>query len=137
MVSDLERLVAIEEIKQLKGRYQRALDNGRWDEFSDCLAEDFWVMETGLDQPIRGRDTVLEQVRHSFETYGGWQHHVILPEIEITGQTTARGKWTFANSGSVYEDEYVKLDGRWRVQSARVILTPEHARRVLELRGRG
>ena len=35
----VERLVAIEEIKSLKGRYQRALDAGRWDEFEGCLTE--------------------------------------------------------------------------------------------------
>jgi len=134
-VSPLERLMAIEEIKQLKGRYQRALDNSRWDEFADCLAEDFWVMETGLEEPIRGRDEVLAQVRRSVETYGGWKHHAILPQIEITSDTTAKGTWTFAGSGSIYEDEYVRVDGNWKVKSARVILTPDHARSVMELRG--
>jgi SnoaL-like domain len=38
----VERLVATEEIKGLKGRYQRAVDAGRWDEFEECLTEDFF-----------------------------------------------------------------------------------------------
>lgn len=52
-------------------------------------------------------------------------HH---PEIEITGETTAVGTWAFEdyvvdpqNSGqqcaALYHDEYVKVDGTWRIKS--------------------
>jgi bile-acid 7alpha-dehydratase len=125
----VERLVAIEEIKQVKGRYQRALDEGRWADFEDCLTEDFSVFEDGLDERIHGRANVLAAVRMGFDLFqeqGGWKHWVILPEIEITTETTATGRWTFAVPGlegnAWYEDRYEKVDGRWRIQWTHVHL---------------
>jgi len=52
-------------------------------------------------------------------------HH---PEITITGETTAVGTWaledyiiTLKNKGiqcaAFYHDEYVKIDGRWKIKS--------------------
>lgn len=39
-MSDLERLVAIEEIKNLKARYFRAMDTGDWDVLQTVFATD-------------------------------------------------------------------------------------------------
>lgn len=36
----LEQLIEIEEIKQLKARYFRLIDLGKWDEFAELLTED-------------------------------------------------------------------------------------------------
>lgn len=125
----VERLVAIEDIKQLKARYQRALDFGHWEVFERCLTEDFSVYEDGLDMRIHGRDAVLESVRMGFDLFterGGWKHWVILPEIEITSPTTATGIWTFAVADyghCWYEDRYEKIDGEWRVQWTHVHLS--------------
>jgi hypothetical protein len=118
----VDRLVAIEDIKALKGRYQRALDLGRWDEFEQCLTEDFSVFEDGLPDRIHGREAVMAAVRLGFDMVaegGGWKHWVILPDIEITSTTTATGTWTFAvpDYGHCwYEDRYAVEDGRWKVQ---------------------
>ena len=61
-------------------------------------------------------------------------HHAHTPEIEITGETTATGKWyledfvpsaaptDWAPNGTVLHgtgidvDEYVKTDGEWQIQ---------------------
>lgn len=118
----VEQLLAIEEIKQLKARYQRALDTGDWDALEDCFTEDLAVVEDFLPDPITPRDAVLEAVKVGFEMFadsGGWKHWVTLPEIEITSDTTATGIWTYMmeNRGpSWYEDRYRKDDGRWRIE---------------------
>ena len=54
---------------------------------------------------------------------GGWKHHMILPDIEITSQTTARGTWTLTAFDGWYEDRYAKEDGRWKVQWTHVHLS--------------
>jgi hypothetical protein len=133
-MNSLEELIAIEEIKKLKGRYQRALDAGRWHEFADCLAEDFSVWETGLTEPVVGRDAVLKQTRQSFEKHGGWKHHVLLPDIEILSDTAAKGVWTITSFEGIYEDEYVKVDGKWRVQKTRVTLSEKFYKSLMERR---
>jgi SnoaL-like domain len=132
----VERLVAMEEIKSLKGRYQRAVDAGRWDEFEECLTEDFSVFEDGMSERIHGRDVVLEATRQGFEIrqkQGGWKHHMILPDIEITSETTAKGTWTITAFDGWYEDRYAKEGGRWKVQWTHVHLT-ETARQLLQER---
>jgi SnoaL-like domain len=126
-MNELDRLVAIEEIKRLKGRYQRALDAGRWPEFQECLTEDFSVFEDGMSERSHGRDVVLESTREAFEIrkrQGGWKHHVILPDIEITSETTAEGIWTITAFDGWYEDRYAKEDGRWKIQWTHVHLSP-------------
>ena len=140
----VERLVAIEEIKQLKARYQRALDMAQWDVFEQCLTEDFSVFEDGLDERIHGRDLVLQSVKMGFDLFqeqGGWKHWVILPEIDVTSPTTATGLWTFAVPGignCWYEDRYAVEDGRWKVQWTHVHLerppvSPEGKERLEQL----
>ena len=122
----VDRLLAIEEIKQLKARYQRALDTGDWDVLEACLTEDFTVVEDILPEGLSPRDAVMDAIRMGFEAFaanGGWKHWVILPEIEITSETTATGVWTYLmeNRGpSRYEDRYAKVDGAWRLQWTRV-----------------
>jgi hypothetical protein len=113
------RLVETEEIKRLKGRYQRALDAGRWEEFASYLTEDFTVWESGYGAHS-GRELVVQRTRAGYEAFGGWSHHAILPDIEITSETTAKGIWTFGDG--FYEDEYVKENDQWKVKATRVNL---------------
>ena len=56
-------------------------------------------------------------------------HHGHHPEIEITGETTARGTWGLYNYlidrqnnrgqriAGIYQDEYIKENGRWKIKS--------------------
>ena len=56
-------------------------------------------------------------------------HHGHHPEISILGETSARGIWYLEDrlyftkqkmmlwGAAFYEDEYVKEDGQWRIQS--------------------
>ena len=128
---ELQDLIAIEEIKQLKARYFRLMDQGRWQEFAELFTDDVeqsWKPAPG-EPPAgaRGRETVVSYIR---ESVAGMRsvHHGHMPEIEITSDTTATGVWALFdycsqgetvifNGAGYYRDSYIKRDGRWLIQS--------------------
>ena len=132
--SDLEariqRLEDLEAIRRLKYRYLRALDTKQWDELAETLAEDCSCAYSDGAYSFEGRDAILEFLRSTPLAEGGGLigvHHGQQPEIDLTGPTTAAGTWTLYNylvdkSGgtglrmcALYHDEYVKIDGSWRI----------------------
>ena len=127
----LQRLVDIEEIKRLKARYFRAMDQKDWDLYAQVFARDAHlevpeggVSEDGREAIVKAISTVLEGVTTV--------HHGHMPEIEITGDGTARGTWAMfdyvefpAGDGGArvglkgyghYHEEYVREDGEWRIR---------------------
>ncbi len=134
----LEQLIEIEEIKQLKARYFRLIDLGKWDEFAELLTEDCeqsWQPAPGeTADGGRGREGVASFIR---ESLAGMRsvHHGHMPEIEITSETTARGIWalydhctakgeTIFDGAGYYYDTYEKHDGRWLIRSTRLEAEP-------------
>jgi hypothetical protein len=127
-------LVEIEQIRQLKARYFRLMDTKRWSEWAEQLAEDC-VLEYvgGPELRLEGRDAVVDFVRGALDPAVS-VHQGHMPEIELTGPTTARGTWAMSDvvvwTGDMapnslrgfghYEDEYVKEDGTWRVRRMRI-----------------
>ena len=127
-------LVEIEAIKQLKARYFRLMDQKRWDEWADVFTEDATleaVDDTRGAKAVEGRDAIVARVRSVLGEVLS-VHHGHMPEIEITGPTTARGTWTmedhleFPPGGRTrvidgrgfYFEEYAKgPDGRWRIRT--------------------
>src|SRR5579883_1903681 len=97
-MTDIERLLAIEEIKQLKARYFRCMDTKDWVGFAEVFAPDAVMDMSGEmrdrttpgDGVTRGNQAIAEFVRGAV---GGVQtvHHGHMPEIEVTSPTTARG----------------------------------------------
>ena len=114
MMDALTRLIAIEEIKQLKARYFRCMDMKNWDEFRTVFHKDIVVdssaaftpvdfagkpIEPGLpivphnpDFRVVGVDAFLE-AEHHYLTNVSTVHHGHMPEIEILSETTAKGIW--------------------------------------------
>jgi hypothetical protein len=132
----VERLLAIEEIKQLKARYFRCMDQQRWDEMRAVFAVDAHLDTEGYTAD--GRDgivTFLQRVLRGARTV----HHGHMPEITVTSPTTAHGIWAMfdyvefdppdATDGARqglhgyghYEEVYVFEDGAWRI--ANLLLT--------------
>ena len=123
-------LVEIEEIKRLKYRYVRCLDQKRWDEIADCFVPDAVASYGGGAWAFEGRDAILEFLRSSM---GSQQflsaHRVGQPEIDITGPDTATGTWALMDlvlqlefgvdirGAAFYEDTYLKVEGQWRIKS--------------------
>jgi len=122
----------IEAIKQLKGRYCRAIDTKDWDGmrrvFSDDVEMDTSSSGGGL---VTGADefmAVLQEMLDQVVTV----HHAHTPEIDLTSPTTATGVWAMEDmlwwpDGSElhgyghYHETYEKVDGQWQIK--RCVLT--------------
>jgi hypothetical protein len=125
-----EDLVDIEEIKRLKYRYVRLLDLKEWDELADCFAEGATAAYGGGEYAYQGRDAILEFLRSNLSGTGTLtSHKVHQPEIDLIGPDRARGVWGLEDvvistetgvtirGSAFYTDEYLKLDGSWRISS--------------------
>jgi uncharacterized protein (TIGR02246 family) len=134
----LERLVAIDEIKQLKARYFRSLDTKDWDGFADVFAPDA-VMDmssemrdhtTEGDGITRGNREIAAFVRGAVDPVVT-VHHGHTPEITFTSPTTATGVWAMEDKlrwpeGAPlrtmhgyghYHETYEKVDNRWLIKT--------------------
>jgi hypothetical protein len=132
-LTDLAARVAaledLEAIRQLKYRYWRCLDCKRFDELAGCFTEDATADYAGGRYRFAGRDAIMAFLRQVLAPESGviGFHHGHQPEIVLTGPATARGTWAlhnyFFNEGqnrgvriaAFYQDEYVKVDGAWRL----------------------
>jgi len=149
----VERLMATEEIKQLKARYFRCMDTKDWAGFEQVFAADA-VMDMSSemrDQTTRGGITRgAAQIAAMVRTVVGpvvTVHHGHMPEIEITSPTTARGVWAMEDKlrwpeGSPvrtihgyghYHETYERTDDGWRIKTitlTRLRVDTELSRRI-------
>jgi uncharacterized protein (TIGR02246 family) len=127
----LERLVDIEDIKQLKARYFRCLDTKDWDGFASVFTADAALEAEGNVR--EGRDNIVGFIAKVLDGVVS-VHHGHMPEITITGPDTATGLWAMFDYLTVptepptgfrgyghYTEEYVRDDGDWRIK--RLVLT--------------
>lgn len=129
-MDDLQTLLEIEAIKQLKYRYFRFLDLKQWDDMASLFVEDASAAYSGGKYAFDGRDEIMKFLtgalgRPSMLT----AHHGHHPEIELTSQSAATGIWALWDTvidtqhhvtirgAAFYRDEYVKVDGAWHFQS--------------------
>lgn len=119
-------LEAIELIKQLKARYFRAIDTCNLELLQGMLTPD---VKLAFKSPVyefqlQGLDKALDFYKTSFTKTRLAMHNGHTPEIEVTrGEATALWylSYVFINleekthmqGGAIYEDRYVKRDGRW------------------------
>ena len=141
MVSDLERLVAIEEIHQLKARYYRFMDTKDWAGLETIFTDDcvFDMRSEARDKSraaeglVIGAKAIAAAMRLAVEDLVT-VHHGHMPEIEITSPTTAKGIWamedvlrwpegapmkTLQGYGH-YHETYEKVGNRWLIKSLRL-----------------
>jgi bile-acid 7alpha-dehydratase len=128
----LRRLEDIEAIKQLKARYWRCVDRKLWDELAEVFAEDA-AADYGPKSKLAGRQAIVAFLKGSLGADTVITNHIgQRPEIEITGEATARGTWWLSDyivmqpnirrrGYAYYEDEYVKKDGRWQKSRTRLV----------------
>ena len=95
-VTDLERLIAIENIRTLQSRYVRYADSKDWDALAGCFLPDASFIPHDLQgKPqviMAGRDAIKERVSTSVGN-GTALHHLLSYEIEVDSSTRARGVW--------------------------------------------
>ncbi|MCY1272175.1 Bile acid 7-alpha dehydratase [compost metagenome] len=121
-------LVAIEQIKQLKARYFRAIDTCNLELLHSILAPNVHIR---FDSPtyqfeLNGLDEAIEFYRTGFTNRRFGMHNGHTPEITVNGDE-ASGCWylsdlfvnldeqTLLNGSAIYEDRYIKLNGEWRI----------------------
>jgi hypothetical protein len=109
-MDDVQRLLAVEEIRCLKARYYRCMDTKDWDGLSLVFAPDAvfdlrevnsvrhpltgeWVPPyAGEDAVHRGHPAVVKMIREAVARLVT-VHHGHMGEIEITSDTAAQGVW--------------------------------------------
>ena len=149
----VERLMAAEEIKQLKARYFRCMDTKDWAGFEQVFATDA-VMDMSSemrDQTTRGGITRgAAQIAAMVRAVVGpvvTVHHGHMPEIDITSPTTASAVWAMEDKlrwpegSSVramhgyghYHETYERTDEGWRIKTitlTRLRVDTELSRRI-------
>lgn len=130
---DIQRLMDIEAIKQLKHAYFRCIDTANLEELAEIFHEDVSVHFIGgaYEWKLEGRDAYLEAIRKSFHREAVGHHNGHHPEIQILSGTEATGIWYLADNmwilsqdffttgTALYWDRYVKVDGRWTLRETR------------------
>jgi hypothetical protein len=130
---DVQMLMDIEAIKQLKHAYFRCIDTANLEELAEIFHEDVSVHFIGgtYEWKLQGRAEYLEAVAKAFNTGAVGHHNGHHPEIQILSETEATGIWYLADnmwvlSGNfhttgtaLYWDRYLKADGRWTIKDTK------------------
>ena len=137
-MNDIDRLLAIEAIKQIKAKYFYGYDHQDW----ELWRSEVWAPEGRLEVPeidlvVGPRDTMIQWVAE--QAVGQTSvHHGHTPIIEFTSDTTATGIWamedriyrskdnpmlgdvTYIHGFGHYHETYIKTDMGWRIASTRL-----------------
>jgi hypothetical protein len=130
-MSDLEWLVALEEIKQLKARRDRYVDSHDWEAYESLHAPDHVSHNDGYPPWTSAAEMVKNVKAIMRDTITA--HHSYDAEIIFDSPTKARGIWAMldasvsSDSGEnkwgivfgYYYESYEKRDGRWLFTSRR------------------
>lgn len=123
----VQKLEDIEEVRLLKHRYFRCIDTANLTELAELLHKDFSADVRGgwYHHQLKGRDAWVDLIRYSFHSEFKATHTGHHPEIEIIDRNNALGRWYlteevidfrrnfFMTGASLYNDRYIKEDGRW------------------------
>jgi hypothetical protein len=119
----------IEAIKQVQARFLRAADSQDTELIRTTIIDDFHC-DTG--SAGRGATSGIEDfVIRISSTPALAVHHALLPEIELTSPTTAKGIWavhmfaktadgTVVDGYGYYNNTYEKVAGSWRLSTLKL-----------------
>jgi 3-phenylpropionate/cinnamic acid dioxygenase small subunit len=117
----LERLIAVQEISDLIGRYCMLFDDEDWAALDELWTDDAaFVVE---DQAFEGRQVLMDFLSNCLPVGYRTKHMISRPVVELGADgTTARARtdavWLAANFENTivgrYEDDLVRGEGGWR-----------------------
>ena len=149
LVSPVERLLAIEDIKQLKARYFRFVDTKNWAGVASLFAPDARFTRSGATSVLdpwsgsyhppvpaepdvrTGRMQIVEMIRAAVE-HMRTVHHGYTPEIEILDGHTASGIWAMSDEildrdhrlilrgRGYYHESYERGVEGWLIKTSRI-----------------
>lgn len=123
-----ERLAALEadrDIRDLKSRYLRACDAKDHATVRDCLTADAKINFEGFPPFDNREDFVTIYREFGCQPAVVDMHHGVNGSIRLTGPDRAEGSWSLyyhninlaersmTQLGIIYEDVYIRRDGRW------------------------
>ncbi|CAM4498261.1 hypothetical protein FHS16_005479 [Paenibacillus endophyticus] len=125
------RLEDMEQIKQLKARYFRFVDEKKWTEFGELFTAEAKLVSDGQDYS-KGGPAAYGKMIGDLVGKAPTVHHGYMPEIELFDKENAKGIWamedllTFPDSKDAYpghhgygqyHESYKKVDGVWKISS--------------------
>lgn len=127
---DIQRLMDIEAIKQVKYAYFRCVDTANLEELGTLFHEDVTVHFRGghYEWKLQGREEYVTNIGKSFSSEAVGQHNAHHPEIQILSETEATALWYLADNmwilnhnvkthgTALYWDRYLKVDGKWLIK---------------------
>jgi hypothetical protein len=129
-MTDIETLLAIEAIKQLKARYFRALDTNDWDLFASTLTNECIGDYSDGDLAFKNRDEIVSFMRNNLSGKKMLTlHQGHTPEITLLDKNNASGIWYLEDTvlaleanmriygAAIYTDEYRKEHNEWRINT--------------------
>ena len=127
---DIQRLMDIEAIKQLKHAYFRCVDTANLEELATLFHEDVEVhfKGGGYEWNLNGKQEYVDNIGMAFSKEAVGQHNAHHPEIQLLSETEATGMWyladnmwilnhnSFTTGTALYWDRYEKVDGKWLIK---------------------
>ena len=126
---DVQMLMDIEAIKQLKHAYFRCVDTANLEELGTLFHDNVSVHFVGgtYEWKVQGKADYLANIGYSFNKASVGHHNGHQPEIRMLSDREATGVWYLADhmwilnheaktyGTALYWDRYVKEDGRWLI----------------------
>ena len=127
---DVQRLMDMEAIRQLKYAYFRCIDTANMEELATLFHDDVLVHFKGgnYEWQLTGKDEYVSNVGQAFNSSAVGHHNGHHPEIQMLSDTEATGIWYLADNmwvldhnffttgTALYWDRYEKVDGRWLIR---------------------
>ena len=86
----------LEDIRRLKARYFRTMDQKDWDAWGQVFAAEAVMEVPEVDVVLTGRDAIVKFVSRALAA-AQTVHHGHMPEIDVTGPDTATGIWAMSD----------------------------------------
>lgn len=132
ILARLQKLEDIEEIRNVKHKYFRAIDTADLELLRSILSEDFSADYKGGEYhwEIKGKATFVDEISKSFNSESVGCHNGHHPEITILSPTKAEGLWYLTDyylnlrtrritiGSALYKDTYEKVKGQWLIKEA-------------------
>ena len=130
---DIQRLMDIEAIKQLKHAYFRCVDTANLEELATLLHEDLTVHYVGGSYvwEVQGRQDFVNNIGAAFSKEAVGQHNAHHPEIQMLSDSEATALWYLEDNmwilnhnartygTALYWDRYLKVNGHWVIKDTR------------------